>query len=51
MDFIKRMFFDDHECAVQYHPPRKYHVNIHDYWWHIWRPRNVEIPTPPQIMV
>lgn len=51
MDFIKRLFFEDFELAVQFHVPVKDHINIHDHVLHLWRNHNQEIQLPPFIMV
>lgn len=51
MEYIKRMFFYDHEVAMQLHVSTKDHINIHHNVLHIWRPHNIEIPLPPKIMV
>lgn len=51
MEFIKRLFFDRHECAMQLHVPPRDHVNNHEYCLHIWRPLDCEIPRPPSFMV
>lgn len=51
MDYIKRVFFRDDECAIQYHVPRQDHISIHDNCLHLWRPVGAEIPRPPGWMV
>ena len=51
MDFIKRIFFEDHETAMQLHVPAADHVNMHEFCLHLWRPQYTEIPRPPAIMV
>lgn len=51
MERIKRMFFQDHEVAMQLHVASKDHVNVHPYCLHLWRPIDKEIPLPPSIMV
>lgn len=51
MCFVKDMFFDKNEVVIQYHPAEKDYVNYHPYCLHLWRPKNVEIPTPPSILV
>ena len=51
MDRIKRIFFKDHETAVQYHVPASDHINIHDYCLHLWRPTFKRFPMPPKIRV
>lgn len=51
MCFVKEQFWDDHECVVQFHPPKSQYVNIHQYCLHLWRPKEFNIQTPPKIMV
>lgn len=51
MDHIKRLFFRDDECAVQFHVPRDDHISVHDYCLHLWRPTDVDMPRPPAWMV
>jgi len=34
---IKDLFFDDEECAVQYHPKKSEYVNLHPHCLHLWR--------------
>lgn len=48
---IKNMFFKEEEVVVQYHPKKSEYVNIHDGCLHLWRPLNVELPTPPKSFV
>lgn len=48
---LKDMFFDPEEVVVQYHPARSQYVNNLDNCLHLWKPQNVEMPTPPSIMV
>jgi hypothetical protein len=51
MEFLKRLFFERDECAMQLHVPPRDHVDNHPFCLHIWRPLDVEIPRPPSIMV
>lgn len=51
MEQVKRLFFEDHETAMQLHVPPADHINNHPYCLHLWRPHLVEIPRPPGIMV
>ena len=45
---IKRLFFRDDECAVQYHPAVADYVNNHQYCLHLFRPNDGrEVPMPP----
>jgi hypothetical protein len=51
MSAIKRLFWNDDETVVQYHPAKSDYVNQHPYCLHLWRPIDVELPTPDTIMV
>lgn len=51
MEHIKRMFFCEHETAMQLHVPPSDHISVHPYCLHLWRPHGVEIPRPPGWMV
>jgi hypothetical protein len=51
MTFIKGLFFEPDEVAYQLHVAESEHINNHPYCLHIWRPQEVEIPTPPGFMV
>lgn len=53
MCYVKDLFWDMEDRAVQYHPPESEYVHsAGDNEWilHIWRPVGVEIPHPPSIM-
>ena len=51
MCFMKEQFWTDDEACVEYHPKKEDYVNNHNYCLHVWRPYEVELPTPPSIMV
>lgn len=51
MEHVKRLFFEDHETAMQLHVPPADHLSHHDYVLHLWRPHDVDIPRPPADMV
>jgi len=51
MSAIKRLFWNDDETAVQYHPAESEYVNQHPYCLHLWRPLDAELPTPAKVMV
>lgn len=51
MEMVKRLFFKEHETAMQLHVPTTDHINIHDNCLHLWRPLDREIPLPPKYMV
>lgn len=48
---VKSLFWDDDDCVIQYHPPKKDYINNHEYCLHLWRPIGVDLPMPPKIMV
>ena len=48
---VKRMFWEDSECVVQYHPPQENYVNFHNGVLHLWRSKTQEFPMPPTICV
>jgi hypothetical protein len=50
MDFIKRLFWDDEECVVQFHPPRSRWVNNMPVL-HLWRSIKGEFPMPHPLLI
>lgn len=48
MDFIKDLFFFDHETVMQLHVAKNEHINVHNYCLHLWKPVNDTIPMPPR---
>ena len=51
MEFVKRLFFEPDEVAVQYHVREDDHINVHDYVLHLWRGQQINYIMPPKIMV
>lgn len=51
MCFIKSLFFEPEETAMQLHPKQSEYVNFHEHCLHLWRPQNRSIPLPPSIFV
>lgn len=51
MCFIKDLFFDKDECAVQFHPSESQYVNNHKYCLHLWKPQFGPLQIPLKIMV
>jgi hypothetical protein len=51
MCFVKDLFWNDDECAMQLHPPKSDYVNCHPFTLHLWRPMQADIPTPPLELV
>jgi hypothetical protein len=47
MCWLKSLFFKDDETVIQYHPKQSDYVNAHKGCLHLWRPQQVDIPTPP----
>lgn len=48
---VKKIFFNDDEACIEYHPAKDNYVNLHPYCLHMWKPQNIEIPTPPVLFV
>lgn len=51
MCWVKDLFWNKDEAVVQYHPPDSDYVSMHHFCLHLWRPTNIEIPTPNSLMV
>ncbi len=51
MAFIKRMFWDEEDVVVQFHPKESEYINQHPNCLHLWRPVGIRLPTPPKIFV
>ncbi len=50
MCYIKDLFWDDTDVVVQYHPSKEEYVNNANVL-HMWSPTDVDIPTPPPVLV
>lgn len=51
MCIVKRLFWDDNECVVQFHPEEEKYVNLHSGCLHLWKCVATPFPTPPTICV
>lgn len=51
MSKVKRLFWEDTACVVQYHPPECDYVNTHENTLHLWRPCGGGLPRPPKELV
>lgn len=51
MKAVKKIFFEPHEWAIEYHPAEDDYISVNDNVLHLWRPQNVEIPKPPKAFV
>jgi len=51
MCHVKRMFFDDDETVVQYHPKRSEYVDNCPTALHLWKKQGCEHELPPAILV
>lgn len=48
---VKSLFFDKDEMVIQYHPPEKDYINIHEHVLHLWRPHDDHVRLPHAYMV
>lgn len=51
MCWVKDLFWDKTEMAVQYHPPESEYVDFHPHCLHMWKPIGMTIPMPPTLLV
>lgn len=51
MCVVKKIFWGEDTCVVQFHPPKSEYVNHHPYCLHLWRRIGSEFETPPSYMV
>jgi len=51
MEFVKKLFWEDEDWVIEYHPAKSSYKNYHPGCLHLWRPVSGDIPTPPEWMV
>jgi hypothetical protein len=51
MQWVRELFFQDDEWAVQYSPAKSEHINKHEYTLHWFRPQQEKLPLPPREFV
>ena len=51
MCWVKDLFWNAQETAIQYHPAKSDYINVHDYCLHLWKPQKRSIPQPPKRFV
>lgn len=51
MCLVKNMFWGEEEVVVQFHPKKSKYVNNHEFCLHLWKRRDREFETPPEIFV
>lgn len=51
MDFVKRLFFQPDEIAIQLHVAEREHISFHPFCLHLWRSIDQAIPLPPASFV
>lgn len=51
MCFIKDLFWNENECVVQFHPPKKDYINNAKFCLHLWKHSHGEFPRPPKYLV
>jgi len=47
MSYVKDLFWDAHECVVQFHPPKSVYVNINVNVLHLWMDTRTPFRLPP----
>lgn len=45
---IKDIFWDEEDIVIQFHPRASEYINQHPHTLHLWRPIDIEFPTPPK---
>jgi len=48
---VKRMFWSEEDCVVQFHPPASSYVDVHPNCLHLWRKIDFEFPLPGKELV
>jgi hypothetical protein len=48
---VKKLFWDDDQWVVQFHPAKSEYVNNHPGCLHLFRPTDGVFPVPPAILV
>lgn len=51
MCYIKKIFWEDEDWVVQFHPAKSEYVNNDEFVLHLWKLKNEEFPTPPSFLV
>jgi hypothetical protein len=51
MCYIKKLFWDETDCVIEYHPAKTEYVSVHPFCLHLWRPTDQVIPIPLKEMV
>ena len=51
MNWVKNLFFEPDETAIQFHPPHNEYINVCKTVLHMWRSWNQKIELPPQWML
>lgn len=51
MCFVKKLFWDEEDCVVQFHPPQSKYVNNQPNTLHLWRKIGSEFEVPDTLLV
>lgn len=51
MCYVKKLFWDNEDTVVQFHPAMADYINCHPHCLHLWRYTKGEFPTPPTYLV
>lgn len=47
MDHVKKIFWDDEETVIQFHPRESAKINYHPFCLHLWKIEGMEFSLPP----
>jgi len=47
MCMVKRLFWEDSETVLQFHPKQEKYINQHEFVLHLWKLRGVDHKLPP----
>ena len=50
MCHVKRLFWEDHECVIQLHPPASAYDERHPHVLHLWRDMRRRLKLPPAVL-
>lgn len=51
MCWIKNLIFNSEDVVIQYHPKKSEYIYLPKFCLHLWRPQNLELPSPTNWMV
>ena len=51
MEFVRKLFWEEHETVLQFHVPVAQHINEHPAVLHLWKHLGTEVQLPPSHFV